>query len=46
MRRRDERVEKAVGKYGYIQRDVADRLGMHFITVGRIIREGKRRLIK
>lgn len=44
--KRDERIEEAVEKYGYTQREVADHLGMHFTSISRIMRERKRMLRK
>ena len=35
---RDERIIKAVEKYGYSQKQIADHLGLHFASVSRIIR--------
>jgi len=46
MGRRNERIEQAVEKYGYTQREVADHLGMHFSSISRIMRERKRMLRK
>ncbi len=36
---RNERVAKAVGEWGYSQREVADYLGMHYSTLSRIMEE-------
>lgn len=41
MGKRNEKVEQAVGRYGYTQREVADHLGMHFSSISRIMRERK-----
>jgi len=41
MDKRNEKIEEAVEKYGYTQREVADHLRMHFTSVSRIMRERK-----
>jgi REP element-mobilizing transposase RayT len=46
LRKRNERIEEAVEKYGYTQREVADHLGMYFTSISRIMRERKRMAIK
>ena len=38
---RNERVGKAVGEWGYSQREVADYLGLHYSTLSRILKEMK-----
>jgi hypothetical protein len=43
---RNEKIEEGVKRYGYYQREVADHLGMHSASVGRILRETKRMLTK
>ncbi len=40
--KRNEKVEDAVEKYGYTQREVADHLGLYFTSISRIMRERKR----
>jgi plasmid maintenance system antidote protein VapI len=35
----NERIQEAVEKYGYTQREVADHLGIHLTSVSRIMRE-------
>ncbi len=35
--RRDKKVEEAVERYGYTQREVADYLGLHFTSVSRLL---------
>lgn len=40
--KRNEKIEEAVKKYGYTQREVADHLRMHFTSVSRIMREKER----
>jgi hypothetical protein len=37
--RRDQRVEEAVERHGYTQREVADFLGLHFTSVSRIMNQ-------
>jgi REP element-mobilizing transposase RayT len=37
-RTRDERIEEAVEKYGYTQKEVSRHLGMHFTSISRIMR--------
>ena len=39
MDKRNEKIEEAVEKYGYKQREIADHLRMHFTSVSRIMRE-------
>jgi transposase len=36
---RNERIAKAVGDWGYSQREVADYLRLHYSTLSRIIKE-------
>jgi hypothetical protein len=43
---RNEKIEQAVERYGYAQRDVADHLGMHFTSISRTMRERKGTLRK
>ncbi len=38
-KRRDDQTRKAVEKYGYSQREVADHLGLHYSTISRMISE-------
>jgi putative transposase len=40
---RDRKIAEAVEEYGYTQREVADYLGLHFLSVSRIMR-GKREM--
>jgi hypothetical protein len=42
MGKRNGKIEEAVERYGYTQREVADHLGMHFTSISRIMRERKR----
>ncbi len=42
MGKRNEKIEQAVERYGYTQREVADHLEMHFSSISRILREWKR----
>jgi hypothetical protein len=35
----NERIQEAVEKYGYTQREVVDHLGIHFTSVYRIMRK-------
>jgi plasmid maintenance system antidote protein VapI len=42
MGKRNKKIEEAVERYGYAQREVADHLGMHFTSISRIMRERKR----
>jgi REP element-mobilizing transposase RayT len=44
--KRNERIEEAVEKYGYTQREVADHLGLYFTSISRIMRERKMMAIK
>jgi predicted transcriptional regulator len=37
--RRDQKVEEAVERHGYTQREVADFLGLHFTSVSRIMNQ-------
>jgi putative transposase len=37
--KRNEKIQKAVQRYGYRQREVADYLDMHFTSISRILRE-------
>jgi len=46
MGKRNERIEEALERHGYTQREVADHLGMHFTSISRIMRERKRMLRK
>ena len=39
---RDERIEEAVEKYGYTQKEVSRHLGIHFTSVSRIMRNRKK----
>lgn len=39
--KRDKKVEEAVERYGYTQREVADFLGLHFTSVSRILTHGR-----
>ena len=39
-KRRDDRTRKAVERYGYSQREVADHLGLHYSTISRMVNEG------
>jgi putative transposase len=41
MDKRNEKIEEAVEKYGYTQREVADHLRMHFTSISRVMRERK-----
>jgi len=41
MGKRNEKIEEAVERYGYAQREVADHLGMHSTPISRIMRKGK-----
>jgi len=38
-KKRDERLVRAVGEWGYSQREVADYLGLHYSTLSRIMKE-------
>jgi len=40
-KRRDKRIQEAVQRHGYRQREVADHIGMHFTSISRILREEK-----
>jgi len=42
MGKRNKKIEEAVERYGYTQREVADHLGVHFTSIRRIMRERKR----
>lgn len=44
--KRNDKIEEAVEKYGYTQREVADHLGMYFTSISRIMREKRRAAIK
>ena len=44
--KRNEKIEEAVEKYGYTQREVADYLGLYFTSISRIMRERKGMAIK
>ena len=44
--RGNEKMEEAVERYGYTQREVADYLGMHLSPLSRIMREKKGMLTK
>jgi putative transposase len=46
IKKRNKKIEEAVERYGYTQREVGDHLGMHFTSISRIMRERKRRLRK
>jgi len=37
--RKNEKVEEAVGRFGYTQREVADLLGLHFTSGSRIMNQ-------
>jgi hypothetical protein len=37
--KRNEKIQEAVQRYGYRQREVADYLDMHFTSISRILRE-------
>ena len=39
--RGSEKIEEAVEKYSYAEREVADHLGVHFSSIGRVLGEGK-----
>ena len=43
MDKRNEKIEEAVEKYGYTQREVADHLRMHFASVSRVMRSFARK---
>ena len=45
-RKRDKSIGEAVFEHGYIQREVADHLRIHFTSVSRILRAKNRMLIK
>ena len=44
--RRDQKVEEAVERHGYTQRELADFLGLHFTSVSRIINQRSKMPIK
>lgn len=44
--KRNEKIEEAVERYGYSQREVGDFLGLHFTSVSRIMKERSRVLKK
>jgi hypothetical protein len=41
MGKRDKKIEEALERYGYAQREIADHLGMYFTSIRRIMRERK-----
>ena len=43
---RNERVAKAVGEWGYSQREVADYLSLHYSTLSRLMKEIKKSINK
>lgn len=43
---RNEKIEEAVDRYGYTQREIANHLKMHFSSISRIMREKKKMLRK
>jgi transposase len=43
---RNERVGKAVGEWGYSQREVADYLRLHYSTLSRIMKEREKSINK
>jgi putative transposase len=46
IKKRNKKIEEAVKRYGYTQREVGDHLGMHFTSISRIMRERKGMLKK
>jgi len=36
-RKRDRRIGEAVGKHGYLQREIADHLGLNYATISRLV---------
>ena len=44
--KRDRKIQEAVGKYGYSQKEVADHLKLHYSTVSRLVNEKVVRMSK